>query len=124
MKKNERDKTQISLDFRPGLTRQWPDFKPLVAHVVYASAGGPNAIALRCDRSPSLMTRMLAIGADDTRHLPIEDLVTIIDETRDFRPIYWLIEKFLEDRDAKRDRAKDELAALLPQIQRALEEMK
>lgn len=124
-KGKDRATTQISLDFRPGLVKQWPNFKALVAHVVYSSPGGPNAIAIRCDRSPSLMTRMLALDSEgsDTRHLPIQDLVAIIEETKDFRPIYWLIERFLEDRDVKRERVKDELMALLPQIQRALSEL-
>ena len=71
------------------------------------------------------MTRMLALDSEgsDTRHLPVQDLVTIIEETQDFRPIYWLIERFLEDRNVKRDRIKDELTALLAQVSRALGEL-
>lgn len=122
MKKNDRDKAQISLDFRPGLVRQFPDWKDLIAHTVYSCSGGLNAVAIRCDRSPSLMSRMLNKNPDDQRHLPIEDLVPILEETKDYRPIFWLIERFLEDPGAKEKRAREELIALLPQLQRLVEQ--
>ena len=52
--------------------------------------------------------------------IPLRFLVPILAVTQDFRPIYWLIEKFLEDQGEKRKRALDDLAELLPQIQAAL----
>lgn len=122
-KNMEREKAQMRLDFRPGLTVQFSDWHDLIAHVVYSSRAGLNGVAAHLDRAPSHLSRMLNKNPDDPKHLPASDVVRIIEATGDHRPIYWLIERFLEDKDAKRDRAKDELVALLPQIRRALEGM-
>lgn len=123
-KKNGMDRktTQINLDFRPGLLAQFPDWHDLIVHVVYSSNIKFEDIAGYCDLAPSQLHRMLN-KTDDLRHLPDFVVIKIIERTKDHRPIYWLIERFLEDKDAKRDRAKDELVSLMAQIKRALEGM-
>jgi len=44
-------------------------------------------------------------------------LPDLIRATGDRRPVYWLIETFLEDQDTKRHRAVAQLADMLPQLQ-------
>lgn len=115
---------QVEMNFEPGLTEQFPDFMDLLAHVVYSSRIGLSGVAADLDKSPSLLSRMLNKNPDDQRHLPASDIPKIIRATGDKRPIYWLIESFLEDTDTKRKRAVDELTKLLPQVQAALKAVK
>jgi hypothetical protein len=111
------DKTQIEMDFEPGLTDQFPEFIDLLAACVYGSRIGLSGVATELDKSPSLLSRMLNRNPDDQRHLPASDLPALIRATGDKRPVYWLVEKFLEDSDTKHKRAMADLAKLLPQIQ-------
>lgn len=113
---------QVEMDFEPGLTQQFPEFLDLLAAVVYGSRPGLTGVAAMLDKSPSLLSRMLSRHADDPRHLPAADLPKIIQATGDHRPVYWLVEKFLEDPEVKRARALDYLAELMPQLQGLLKE--
>jgi hypothetical protein len=113
---------QVEMDFEPGLTQQFPEFLDLLAAVVYGSRPGLSGVAAELDKSPSLLSRMLSRDKDDPRHLPMAELPKIIHATGDRRPIYWLIEKFLEDPEIKRRRALDHLAELMPQLQGLLKE--
>jgi len=109
-------KKQIEMDFTPGLTDQFPDLMDVVAAAVYGSRIGLGGVAAHLDKSPSLLSRMLNKNPDDLRHLPLADLTGIVQATGDLRPIYWLIEKFCEDNDAKRKRTMDEIVTLLPKL--------
>ena len=107
----------MDVDFEPGLTDQFPEFIDLLAACVYGSRIGLSGVAAELDKSPSLLSRLLNRNPDDQRHLPATDIPKIIKATGDKRPVYWLVEKFLEDSDAKHKRAMADLARLLPQIQ-------
>jgi hypothetical protein len=115
-------KNQIEMDFTPGLTDQFPDLMDLVSVVVYGSRPGLGGVAAALDKSPSLLSRMLNKNPDEQRNLPAEDLPKIVNATGDKRIVYWLIEKFCEDKDSKRNRALDRLAEMLPDIQSTLEQ--
>jgi hypothetical protein len=112
---------QAEFDFQPGLTRQFPEFIDLMAAVVYGSRAGLSGVAGECDLSPSQLSRMLNRNPDDLRHLPAYLVPKIIHATGDKRPVYWLMESFLEDPDAKRKRAIDDLERLIPTIQSLIE---
>lgn len=45
----------------------------------------------------------------------------IIESTKDVRPIYWLVEKFIQSPDAQRTQAIAQLAELMPTIQGLVE---
>ena len=112
---------QREFDFQPGLTRQFPNYMDLLAAVVYGSRIGLSGVAAELDVSPSQLSRMLNRNPDDLRHLPADAIPKIVRATGDYRPVYWLMESFLEDPDAKRKRAIDELQLLVPQIQSLIE---
>lgn len=120
-RRNADNRQQLALEFEPGLTQQFPRYMDLIANVVYSSRMGLNGVAAHLDKSPSQLSRMLNKNPDDLRHLPAEDIAGIIECTGDHRPIYWEIEKFLEDPETKRRRAIDQLSRLLPAIQAAVE---
>lgn len=115
---------QIEIDFTPGLTQQFPEFIDLLAAVVYGARGGLKGVAADLDLAPGQLSRMLSREAGDKRYFPAELIPKLIQSTDDRRPVYWLVETFLEDADTKRRRSIDQLSAMLPRIQQALESVK
>lgn len=73
-----------------------------------------KAIAADMDMSSSDLGRRLSPSEGDPRRLSVDDLVRLIDATGDLSPIYWLIEKFAIDDEARQRRAQAELAKQLP----------
>lgn len=115
---------QIEIEFTPGLTQQFPELIDLLATVVRGCPGGINSVALDLDISPGNLGRMLNRDAADNRHFPANWIAAVVESTGDKRPVYWLIEKFLEDSEVKRKRALDELPALMARINEVLEAAK
>lgn len=119
---------QLELDFTPGLTQQYPELIDLVATAVYASRPGLSGVAVACDLSPGLLSRMLRRPdrevSEDRRHLPVNLLPKIVEATGDLRIVYWFVERFLEDRETRQARVVAELGALLPVLARRLEDLK
>lgn len=115
---------QIEIDFTPGLTQQYPEFIDLLAACVHASRGGLTRVAMDLDQSPGNLSRMLARDSADKRHFPAAWVPKLVESTGDMRPVYWMIEKFLEDSDTKHKRALNELAQMLPAIKSALDAVK
>jgi len=110
-------KVQLDLDFEPGLTQQFPELIDLVAAVIYAHRSGMHDVANALDISPSHLSRILSrSNPDDVRHFDINWLPTVIRVTNDKRPISWLIEKFMQDPETSRKQVLDELAAILPRL--------
>lgn len=104
------------LDFQPGLTGQFPTLQDVLTAAVYGSRKGLNGIAADLDQSPSELSRRLNRESDDHRPARVQDLVGIIEATGDLRPIYWLIERFMESPEARVARAADQLSHLLPMV--------
>ena len=111
---------QLSLDFQPGLTAQFKTLTQVCAAAVYASRGGLGAVAADLDIAPSDLCRRLTEDGD--RPVTAEQVRGIIASTKDFRPIYWLVETFLQDPEVKRLQAIEQLAQAMPMIQALLEQ--
>ena len=77
-----------------------------------------KAVAADLDMTSSELSRKLSNNPNDPVHFPLDCLPELITATGDLRPIYWLIEAFLDDADAKRKRDLEELSALIPRLQR------
>jgi hypothetical protein len=113
-------KLQISLEFEPALSEQFRTFKQVLAAVVYGSRVGLSGVAVHCDLSPSALSRMLNENEDDPRHLPADLVPKIIEATQDYRPIHWLVARFLPDENTRHRAAVAQLETLMPQINAAL----
>lgn len=109
-------KVQFSLDLEPTLLEQFRTFKQVLAAAVYGCKGSLSGVAVHCDLSPSALSRMLNENEDDPRHLPADLVPLIIEATQDFRPVYWLICKFLPDEGTRHRAAVAQLEALIPHI--------
>ena len=111
-------KTQFELSFEAGLREQFPAFREVV-HASVSGCGRPlKAVAADLDMTSSELSRKLSSNPNDPVHFPLDRLPELITATGDLRPIYWLIESFLDDADAKRKRDLEELSALIPRLQR------
>lgn len=107
---------QLTLDFRPGLTSQYRSLREVTAATVYSSHKGVAGVAGDLDMSPTDLTKRLNLDSAEPRPLRVDDLEKIIASTGDYRPIYWLIEKFLRDPESVKQQAVSQLATLLPQL--------
>lgn len=112
---------QIEIDFEAGLHQQFPDFMDCVRASVHGCGRPFKAIAADLDMSSSELSRKLSENPNDPVHFQLRGLVRLMQSTGDLRPLHWLIEEFLEDQAAKKERARDELAALMPKIASLLE---
>ena len=111
-------KTQFDLSFEAGMLEQFPAFREVV-HASVSGCGRPlKAVAADLDMPSSELSRKLSNNPNDPVHFPLDRLPELITATGDLRPIYWLIEAFLDDADAKRKRDLEELSALIPRLQR------
>jgi hypothetical protein len=72
--------------------------------------------AFLLDQSPSDLTKRLSSEHGDPRPMREEDILGIIESTQDVRPIYWLIEKYLQSPEAQKAQAIAQLAEVLPSI--------
>lgn len=116
---------QLNLDFLPGLTSRFPRWEDTFVHVVYSNRKGLNGVASDLDMSPSELSKRLAWRPDqkeEPRPLRSVDIVGILESTNDPTPIYWLIEKFLRDPEAKRAEAINALAQLAPLLNGLVEQ--
>lgn len=113
--------SQFMLPFQPGLTAQFPRFRDVLVNAVYTSRIGLNGVAAHCDQSPSDLSKRLSSDHGDPRPMREEDLLGIIESTKDVRPIYWLVEKFIQSPEAQKTQAIAQLAELMPMIQGLVE---
>lgn len=112
--------SQLALQFEPGLTARHRTLEECLSAVVHNSRIGLEGVAAKLDMSPSELSRRLNAhvaskeGDASNRPLRVQDLIGIVEATGDFRPIYWLAEKFLRDPESQRTAALQQLAMLTP----------
>lgn len=114
------DIRQVEIDFEAGLPERFPDFMDCVRASVYGSRRQLKAVAADMDLSSSELSRRLADNPNDPIYLPTHRLPDLIRATGDVSPIYWLIETFLDQPEAKRRRAVAQLSELLPRLESLL----
>lgn len=107
---------QLTLSFEPGLTERHKTLLACVRETIYRSPKALKAVAADMDLSESAMSRKLSENPDDRRTFSLDDLEGAINATGDLTPIYWLIEKYLQDPAHKKARAADALTRLLPDL--------
>ena len=108
--------SQLSIDFTPGLLEQYPQFMDCVRASVYGCGRAFKAVAADLDMTVSELSRKLADNPNDPVHFPLLKLPALIEATKDTRPIQWLVMSFMNDPEAKKRHAIDQLAQLAPVI--------
>lgn len=107
---------QVEINFEAGLTEQFPEFRDVVKASVYSCGRQFKAVAADMDMSSAELSRKLADNPNDPVNFPLHLLPRLIEATGDKRPVYWLVEKYLEDPETRRKRAAAQIADLLPQL--------
>lgn len=108
--------TQLTIDFTPGLTERHPSLLDCVRQGAYSHRNPLKTIAADMDMSQSELSRKLANNPDDPRRLSVGDLEKYIEATGNTTPIYWLIEKYLQDDTVKQKQAMAALTKALPDL--------
>ena len=107
---------QLQIPLEASLLQQFPEWRDMVRAAVYDCGRQLKAVAADLDLTSSELSRMLANNPGDPRHFPLERFVELVQVTGDKRPVLWLVERFLDDPQARREHAMDRLNALLPEI--------
>lgn len=108
--------TQLTLNFEPGLSERNKSLKAHVREQVYKNPKPLKTLAGDMDLSETDLTRKLGDNPNDVRNFTCDDLEKYIGTTHDVSPIYYLIEKFAVNNEAKAAFAAAELAKILPQL--------
>jgi hypothetical protein len=109
--------SQLSLQLEPGLARKFRSLRRATAEVVYRM--GLDRCAIAADESPGNFSKSLADrqkGDTTARRFDLDALEAVLDETGDYTPIYYLIDKYLRDDQARRDEAISRLGSMLPEL--------
>lgn len=109
---------QLSLQMEPGLSSKFRSLRRATAQVVYQA--GLDRCAIAADESPGNFSKSLGDrdkGDATARRFDLDALEAVMDETGDYTPIYYLIDKYLHDDAAKKDQALKALGAMLPEMQ-------
>lgn len=110
---------QFTLDFEAGILERFPRWRDTFIHIVYSGRGGLNTAAAACDVSPTDLTKRLS-GEHLDRPFRIDDIEAILEEKKDWTPIYWLLERFLKDPDAKKQAALARIPGLVAALEATL----
>ncbi len=109
---------QLTLDFEPGLVDRYTCLRECVATGVYQR--GLTRMAIDLDQAPSNLS--VKLSADGSRHFSVEDLELYLAKSGDMTPIYYLAEKFLGNKTAKKDAALAEVLSHLAVLQPLLKQ--
>lgn len=115
--------SQLSLQLEPGLARKFRSLRRATAQVVYQH--GLDRCAIAADESPGNFSKSLGDrekGDTTARRFDLDALEAVLDETGDYTPIYYLVDKYLHDDKAKKDQAVQALGAMLPELQKLLKQ--
>ena len=107
---------QLTLELQPGVRQRFSNLRECLHWTALNDSRGVKAIAADCDLSVSELSRRLHPSDDDPRSCDVNLMVKIMHSTRDLSPLHWLMAEFLQDEDAKRRSAVDQLSTLMPQL--------
>lgn len=113
--------SQLGLELQPGLLARFATLRECVYHSVLGDPRGLKAVAADCDLSKSELSRRLNPSDGDPRSLDVDLFVQIMRSTKDLTPLHWLMAAFLEDEEARKRAAVEQLGRMLPDIARLLD---
>ena len=86
---------QINLTIEDGVSANFESLREFVQHCVHTNPTLNKVIAMDMDLSPSHLSRKLAGNPNDTMDLTCRDLENYIDVSGDVKPVYYLVDKYL-----------------------------
>jgi hypothetical protein len=119
-------KSQLTLDFEPGMTERFPSAMDCLRAAIYGAAKPMKTIAADMDMSTSSLSRKLSQDPDDPRRFSLDDLERYIAATGDTSVVEYLAVRYLESDERRHarmvtqaERLLTELAAVLPALKGA-----
>ena len=106
---------QFELNFDAGLVDRYPDWMDCIRASVHGCGRPFKAVAADLDMSASELSRRLSDSGDI--HLVAKMLPDLLRATKDFTPIFWLVESFCDDPDQKRRAAIAQIPALVAKLE-------
>lgn len=117
MKVAAAENRQLTLDFEPGLSQRYRNVRDCIAAGIYRR--GLSSVAMDLNESPGNLSNQLS--DDSQRKFGVDEMELYIEKTKDFTPIYYLVERFLHKEEAEHDAA---LASLIPALQQLMPALK
>lgn len=114
--------SRVQLEIPDGLAERYSTALEVVRAGAYSNRKPLKTIAADMDVSPSDLSRKLANNPDDPRRFTLLDLESYVTSTGDIQPVFYLVQKFCTDPQAKQRDALAALAKLAPQIQALLKQ--
>jgi hypothetical protein len=111
-------KSQLTLDFEPGLLDRHRNLRDVITTGIYRR--GLSTCAIDLNESPGNLSNQLS--DESQRKFGVDDLELYLEKSKDFTPIFYLVEKFLgrEQKAAQADAVKLEalaqIQALMKQV--------
>lgn len=103
---------QLTLSFEQGISERHLSLRDCIAAGVYQR--GLGNIAVDLNKAPGNLS--VELSEDTSRHFSVESLERYIEKTGDTAPIYYLIDKFLNDHGHQQNAAMAQLAPMLKQL--------
>lgn len=97
--------SQLTLAFEPSLPERYRTLRDFMAYRVQVQKKPAKTIAGDMDMSPSLLSRKLSPGDNDTQRFNIDDLENYITHTGDTAAIEYLAAKYLLSDKSRQIRA-------------------
>lgn len=104
--------SQLTLSFEPGISERHQCLRDCVAAGIYQRGLGNVAIDL--NKAPGNLS--VELSEDDKRHFSVDNLERYIEKSGDTSAIYYLIDKFLNDKGHKQNAAMAQLGPMLQQL--------
>lgn len=109
-------KSQLTLDFEPGLVERHPTAMDCLRASVYTHPRPMKTIAADMDLSTSCLSRKLSQDPDDPRRFSLDDLERYVQATGDTLVIAYLAAKYLQSAENRRLQVVAEANRLLTQL--------
>ena len=110
------NREQLTLDFEAGLTDRYASLKDVIATGVYQR--GLKRVAMDLDMAPSNLS--VQLSENETRHFSVGSLERYMEKTGDYTAIYYLAERFLSDKGAKKEAALADALSAFKTLQETL----
>lgn len=105
-------KNQLTLDFEPGLAERHRNLRDCIGAGIYRR--GLSTCAIDLNESPGNLSNQLS--DESQRKFGVDEFEMYLEKTKDYTPIFYLVEKFLS-KSHQSDHAAAKKLAALEQIQ-------
>lgn len=86
---------QITINFEASPVESFETAREYIATLTHQQSKQQKVIAADMDYSPSDLTRKLAQSPNDSRRFTLDDLEKWLQVTNDFRPLFYLMQKYV-----------------------------